>query len=608
MKKEFGITIIFLCLILLSSQLVFSANNSIGTSNQQKIDKAYDCLRNKIDSKECDSLSIEEQIFSLLAVGKCKNELEKNSKNDKCWPEDNCNIQTTAQAVLALNNKGANTADAEEWLLEHSINTPDVIWYLQIESPKKTSCDIKYENSNYEVIINSDKKFTSGAGSCLSKTEDGYWLRISKDCFEKEFTISCDNSFITSLLFKKKTSSTIHVLPRTHSASGNGTTTEIVNSTCFSLNKDSCDYIGSLWSAITLDNLDYKTTSYMPYLISGVEDNRKYLPESFLYFLTGYSDLRNTLLLRQKGSYWEESGDKYYDTAIALYSLYYDESDEKENAKQWLLENQEDNGCWQNNIKNTAFLLYSVWPRGISSEGSSGTDMSCENSGYYCMSSINCEGEILSAYDCPGTYKCCDIQETGETCIQQGGEICSSEESCIGGTTLNTPNLEVGEICCFSGSCEVSSPTINECEEQGGICKTFCSENEEKEFYSCEYSSDSCCFSKSSKKEDKSYWWLWLLIILIILVILAIIFRDKLRPYYYRIKAKISKKFDKGNSGKGSSRPAENKRPGPPGMPPGMRRPFSRRIVPPSQRPKKRANSKNSEIDDVLKKLKEMGK
>ena len=84
------------------------------------------------------------------------------------------------------------------------------------------------------------------------------------------------------------------------------------------------------------------------------------------------------------------------------------------------------------------------------------------------------------------------------------------------------------------------------------------------------------------------------MLILIILIIVAIIFRDRLRPYYYKLKSK----FGKSKPGP-KAPPRFSPRPGAP-----------RRILPPSSRhsPVRRPVKRSGEIDDVLKKLKEMGK
>jgi len=603
MKKQVLLLSILVLSLLFTLQFTLADENlSVDTSDneQSKVNKAYDCLEEKVKD-DCSS-SLEDNIFTLLAINKCKDEVVSESKNNKeCWPKSGCKIKSTAQAILALDESGISTSDAEDWLLSQEEIPQNMIWYLEIESPEATTCKITYDSNQYTINIGEDKRINSGAGSCLSLSEGGWWLRISQACYHKEFEISCDKQFLTTLLFKKTTSSTIHVSDKTSSASAEGTTTEIINSSCFSQGT-SCDYEGSLWAALVLNHLDYDISSYIPYLVVMADENEKYLPESFLYLLTGYTDFRTNLLLKQKNNYWDESDDKFYDTALALYPFQYEELQEKTNSKDWLLEIQGKDGCWDGgNIRNNAFILYSIWPKGGYANGDDDDD-DCEDAGYYCMSEINCEGQILSEYTCSGVFKCCDTPKSLDTCVEQGGEICNSEQSCVGGTTVEASDLNYGETCCVGGICEVPSPQQSDCEINNGICRSYeCDEDEEESFsYTCDYG-DKCCIQKTD--DGKSYWWIWLLVLLIILVVLAIIFRDKLRPYYIKIKSKF-KKTKPGTPGLGSGFPQTPlRRP--------QRRTMPRKILPPTaqRRPQKRPVQKpKSEIDDVLKKLKDMGK
>ena len=84
---------------------------------------------------------------------------------------------------------------------------------------------------------------------------------------------------------------------------------------------------------------------------------------------------------------------------------------------------------------------------------------------------------------------------------------------------------------------------------------------------------------------------------LIILVILGIVFKDKLRHFWFRIKSKG--KFRPGPKGSGM---IFNGRPAPP------RRMVPQRKTIPVRRVLPRARKTDGELSDVLKKLKEMGK
>ena len=608
-KRVFLFSVLIISLMLMFPIIIADINISDADDDQSKIDKAYTCLEGKVKDK-CSSLSLEEQIFSLLAIGECKDEVLADSKDDECWPKSNCNIKTTAQAILSLDRVNTNTDEAETWLLSQNKTPEDLVWYLQIESPEETNCTITYSGSSYTTIIEANKKISSNAGSCLSLAQDGYWLKISSGCYDNEFEISCDKQFLTTLLFKKKDSSTIHVSEKATSASAGGTTTEKINSFCFEQG-GSCNYEGTLWAALVLNFKGHKISSYLPYLVTMKDEieNTKYLPESFLYFLTGYTDFRNSLLLKQQSSkWWKESDDKFYDTALALFPFQYEEPQEKADSINWLLDVQDKEGCWEGNIRNTAFILYSIWPKDLHT-GDYDEGVDCEDAGYYCMSSINCQevnGNVLN-YDCSGVFVCCDEEKVLDICIDQGGEICNSAQNCAGGTTVDSSDLDYGETCCVGGVCEEPSQ-VSECESYGGTCRSYgCDDSEEETSYTCD-SGEACCIEKTSSAK-KSYLWIWILLLLIVLAVFGIIFKDRLRPIWFKIKSKF-KKFK--SRGLGGGRPKFP--PASSGIP--MRRPMQRKILPPTPRQpitrpaqgRKPKSKSQGELSDVLKKLKDMGK
>ena len=603
MKKRGLVFLLGLFIILGTIVLINAQVNA--TTEQEKVNKAYSCLTDKVSGK-CSSLSTEEKIFSLLAVNQCSSELMAQSSNSgECWPSSSCNVKTTAQALLALAKTGSNTK-AQNWLLSKNATPTELTWYLEIEASNQTACSIKYSGLSYNVNIDEDKKINSNAGSCLILAQDNYWLRISSSCYDRNFSVSCDQSFLTTLLFKKTTSSIINVLEETSSAAASGTTTEKVESSCFSTGT-SCDYEATLWASLVLDSHGKDVSAYLPYLITMADQNKRFLPEAFLYALTADPEYKISLLSKQKSSqWWMESGDKYYDTALALYPLQQETPQEKTNAKEWLLESQDANGCWEGNTRNTGFILASIWPR--QSGGGTTELQDCDEQGYYCASSASaCDGQLLPEFSCPGSLqKCCSTPITIETCAELQGEICSSNERCVGGTIVDASGLGSSELCCAQGgSCEaVSDTTESDCELNNGICRLGgCDDNEEESFDSCEISSDVCCVQKTQETNGKSYWWIWVLIILIVLVVIAIIFRNSLRIFWFRI------------TGGGKTRP------GPPSSGsyyphPGYQRPpqriIERRILiphsaPPPHRPS-RPSGAQRELDEVLKKLKDMGK
>ena len=578
--------LLFLCLFLVLSLSLIAAQNE---TEQGKVDKAYQCLTDKVSGK-CSSLSSEEKAFSALATGNCRSDLPGDSK----FKTD---VKYTSQAILAMDGN----SDGEAWLVSRNATPTELVWFLEIEASEPASCSVQYSGQSYTVNIDENKKLSSNAGSCLVLAQDNYWLRVSPLCYGIEFSVSCNQNFLTTLLFKKSTSLTIYVSKKTSSAASGGTTKEKVESYCFAQGS-SCNYEASLWAALVLDSRGKDVSAYLPYLITLADENQRFLPEAFLYALTANTEFKVSLLSKQKSSqWWMESGDKFYDTALALYPLQSETPQEKTNAKTWLLDVQDVNGCWENNIRNTAFILASIWPKQIGG-GAGGTELpNCEDSGYYCTTTAACEGEILSEFDCPSLYKCCTNPAVIETCSEIGGDICSSNQRCTGGTSLDASDLGTGEICCVGGSCNTGQE-ISDCEFNSGICRTGgCADNEQEALYSCNIGGDICCVQKTG---GKSYWWIWVLLILIILIVLGIIFRNRLRMFWFRMKS--------------GGKPT----PGPPRYPPyppaGYQRPLmqrvpERRILMPIQQSLRRPvamvkSGAQKELDEVLRKLKEMGK
>jgi hypothetical protein len=784
LMKRGAVIFALVFLVILFSPMIFADELS-------QVQKAYNCLEGKINSSKCSSLTFEEKVFSLLATGKCKSEVIADNLSNQCWPKSGCTIKSTAQAMLALDEE-VNLTSAENWLLSKTSVPSDIDWFLEIESSSSALCSIIYDSTTYSLKILENKTLSSSnLGSCLSLAQDNYWIRISPTCYNKEIRVSCNTgvanvNFMTTLLFKKKDSLTVHVSNVANSAASGSTTRETVDSFCFS-DGTGCNYEGSLWATFVLYSLTHnssKISKFMPYLITGISDNSKYLPESFLYSLTG--KFGTELLLKQQGQlYWDASGNKYYDTALALYPFRFESPFEKGYSKEWLLRVQEESGCWNGgNLRDTAFILYSIWTKGpsplgtclfasncikydcqvascingvclydssieckdgdsccnpsctyatdddceigenectsdedcdyldtLSDEYCSSTDLTkvyqdvidyscknrictktetkkvietctndeecdygycsekivqpcdgywdcpsgqdcseqgecftpgtsdCEANDYFCVLSSKCADENLAGeeYSCSetGNFVCCTDEPLVGTCVSQGGNICDSHkgESCplSGGTVRDASDTAVGEICCIGAECQSSSTACTPdcsseetcvdgtcvknidytCKTPKGICKSTCGIKEKVTHdYTCE-SGKSCCASKGGVM-----WWIWILIVLILLAIFGIVFKDKLRPFWFKLKS---------NFGGGKKEKPGNKVTMPltsvsPSLNPQTRM-MPRRILPSPARPpmrrpapihrpqiKKPEEPKKGELDDVLKKLKEMGK
>ena len=517
MKKGALLFVLFVSILIVS--MFYVSAELTEADKQDRINASYTCLENKINDTGCSRLTPEETIFSLLAVEKCGKEVIEGGSDFTCWPKGNCNIKTTAQAILALSEKvpHRNTTAAEEWLLAHKGVPSTLKWYLEIDTNEPSECKVYYEGSGspYAFQIEEDKRLSAPTGTCFKPGYGGYFLEISKSCYNKEFTINCDKDFLTTLVYQKVGSElgTIYILKSSHSAPADGLTDEKINSYCFVSPGGGCDYEGSLWATLILDGKGYDVSSYLPYLMGSAEDNERFMPDAFIYFIGQFTDYKTRLLNKQhSGWYW--LGDplypskKYYDTATALFPFQYvSDLSQKQSTIDRLLRKPseggvyDDSGCWNGgNVRDNAFILYSIFPEYFSGHGEdfcgdgvcngNETEESCPEDciavepfcgdgvcngnetsvtcpedcgsepseciaeGFYCVNS--CSGETQEGLDCPEDLTCCDTQSE-ESCEDLGGEKCLYGETCVGGTEIGANDLGTGETCCIEGTCKNNS-------------------------------------------------------------------------------------------------------------------------------------------------------
>ncbi len=608
-KRDLLMLLLFSIIVLAFFPLVLAANETL-----EGYEKAYSCLETQLGDDCAASASTEQNAFSLLAIaydsslqGDCKKALEDKEK-DNCWGKtssDSCDLKSTSQAILALNYIGGNVDDYVSWIESKKKQTTGLTWFLEIDANEATSCKIKVNDANEKTFTINDAKKISGTSTCLIPAENNYFLKISDSCLTANFTISCDKDFITTLLYKKTSGSTYYVSSLTHSAPTGGSTDEKVNAYCFGINN--CEYEGSLWATIALANLGKDISPYLPYLSSMYDeaDNQKYFPSAFLYMLTDEDDYQAEITGKQKqGKYWEEAGNKFYDTALALLALQNVLIDEVSNAKDYLLSIQDSSGCWHsNNVRDTAFILYAAWPKNpvISTDGDGRSK--CTDFSHYCVASEECSAaDLLDNFYCSGLSDvCCATKPLELSCSEKQGIVCSSGQECTGSEiTAGDTNY-----CCMDSCIEVSTTT--ECEDYGNNCRISClDDEEEKTGYSCNLG-DVCCAAKEAK--GISWTLIILLIILIILVILAIIFRNQLKVWWFRAKSGL--KFSKPLAGP-SGRPPMN----PPGFPSSTMIQRPRQIIPrgnipmrrPPMRPAPRRTEKDTAFEETMRKLREMSK
>jgi len=606
-KRVFYFIAVSLIIITCLSVSVLAVDTTGNVSEADKITNGYKCLENTVANKT--TISLEEAIFTALALqGSNKKAIDtitsEKSTTEDCWPKAKCTLRETALVALAYERAGKDNSKILTWISSKNATPSELNWYLQIDTDEQAAaeCTVSYDTSTIKINVLEDMTLDSPSlGSCL-EIDNLYRLKIKDSCLSKNFGISCDKGFTTSLLYQKKsdTEGVIYVTSTTQSGASGGTTSHSISAKCIKVN-NVCDYEGNLWAALAL-NKNGKAEQLVPFLMALADDNTKYFPSTFLYILTAGDALFNKIAQGQtKDGYWDITASPYkiyYDSALAMLAVGSGKV-ETDNAKTYFLSVQGANGCWNNNnIRSTAFVLYAGWPKASGGGGGTTPSENCADSGNFCEITADCtaaNGTIIIGKLCTNWREsCCSKDIIISSCPSLGGNTCLYGESCDGNLV---PSQEGGD-CCL-GTCHIPVPPIQEtCSDVEGTCKTSCDDTEDENLEeNCSSTAEICCVAK---KGGISWIWIILLIILVALVALGIIYRDRLRLWYYKFKGRAS--------AVAVARPAA--------PPAGARGPIVsggiiRRVPPISSTAPRRPlgrplSARDKEMEDTLKKLKEI--
>lgn len=557
MNKSSVMLVLVLGLLVFSGFVLAADNVTVNTSasttttlNGSKLDNAFSCLTTQVKPDCTGTNKVQDIALTILAspsgvTQKCYDRLTTTFKKGNCFGDSTCTVKDTALAILAINHVGQDTKNYESWLKNQTKVAEELIWYLEQDSVEKAGCKISYNSVDYSFNVLENKKIDSAAGTCLSLANSNYWFQVTPACYNTKFTIVCDKSYIATLLYKQPTSSTLYVLSDTKSAQTGQPIELTVKSLCFG--EGACNYESSAWAAIALDKTGNSIEDYIPYLIAGEEANQKYLPAAFLQILKDFSEYGTKLIQQQKINNWEAENtayNKFYDTGLALLALSTNNQQKVTDAKSWLLNLVQDaNGCWNNNnIRDTAMILWAIEGRRTTVTGAIATLADCEDASFFCIASDKCPTEeLLPNYNCNALGKKCCKTENLESCEAMEGQECASGKECTGSEQRASDTAK----CCLT-ECETLVQQ-NECQIADGICRSTCLSGENSVSLGCDTSAQVCCNRSSTPAGSTSYTWLWIiLVLLIILVVLAIVFREKLKVWIYKMKSGF--KEDKGKS------------------------------------------------------------
>ncbi len=501
-------------LVLFMFLLVGSANAANDTEINKT--KAYEWLYEQMNTWS--NSNVDEVALSVLAlrsggynvsdgVDKLR-DLEYSGNN---WGD----IKDTSLATLALYNNGINVDEEAEWLKgQHVMAFTGGNWYVQVDSDYDGTCELHHEQT--DIYFNFELNDSQITSSCGTSNWINFESCVSIVGIDEDIGVSCDLSgtYSPSLIFQSTDEYYLF---------DQGRNLDLENG-CFFNNQGNCNCEYSGYGGWVLDKLgeDFYVNPYLKF-----KCNQNVIRNSFLYLLLDSSSggsystwLKNAQWPDGSWGIDEESpGEEEY-TALALLALKEKGSSNNANianAARWLASRQNDDGSWNNDIRDTAFILYVLYGKDY---------VPIVPDGSYCG-----DGFVEDDEDCEFGSDC----TAGEVCTL-GCECIPDNETDINDTLPPTPPIDE----CGDGFCDkLGGESCNSCYLD---CYDDCDEEgEEDEGDECtkdrDCADDERCNPATKKCEKKSSWVKWLVAILAILLGIAIIYYVYMR-YFKKGKRK----------------------------------------------------------------------
>lgn len=492
-------------------------------SETLQIKKAYTWLQGKAIGK-WQNLNMQQHVFSFLALkekltqsqidASIRSLLQKSQGNGTCWPSTGCNGFETALAKMALDSVNKDSSKATEWLLNHTI-TPTALggnWLLQITQPQENDlrCLIRYDTTEISVEFNK-KGIVSSLSSVDCFTNATYWLQLNQGCFEKEFNISCNDSFMGNFLFEKPpqqgAQKEYYIVTETLTAQPLGVISLKLLTKCIQSTATDCNYEATLWTAYAFANHPDVARVFIPYLVmkASADENKKLLPQAILYKLTSqqnYADEIATLqgtdgLIVAPNTFYN----KYHDTGLASMTgstVNANITKMKEKLLQQQTKTGSNAGSWEcpgcDSVRDTAMILLGVWPN---YEWRS----PCEQEGYNCVVNCSAINGTLVSLDCPEGFECCNATSSFN-CEMKYGTCKASCSASLNETQVSYSCPPGTGVCCKNYSISLCVEEI-----QGQICSSNQECIRQGQIVPFIYSSNSprCCLGSCTTASESCY-------------------------------------------------------------------------------------------------------
>ena len=500
---------IFIVLSLVLSLSVVFAEETASTDATESftVQTSFDWLAGQVTSDGSYGSDVSQTALAVMALDSVGYDttasqawLASQLSTDYCYPTSACTTQATSLAVLALNElqDDTNFDNIAAWY-QGALSAADVSgdWYLEVVTSSTGNCVVSYEldGTLQEITIAVDAGvFTACGNSHFLSLDDclqsglisaNPGMSLDVDCGELE------GSVVLTQLYKS--SSTYYLLSNENAA----TTQFQVNNGCFGKSSGStCDVDSTLYSDWALSKLS-SSVNTLVYLKEKYDDSD---PKrvALMYLVTKDTSYLATLAGLQKsdGSFDRDA----YASALAIIALKGDStySQNVEDAKSYLRENQGTDGDWDKSVETTALVLYAAFSEDSVTPGS-----------------VTSTGTVEVVSECTVAADCAALYGTGYVC-QAGTCVGSSVDD---GGCNDDSDCDYTDTC-IKGSCETACNHDGNCEpdynENAENCASDCGEEETTTTTTPPTTSSTKTTTTSSSSS-----WVYIVVLLVVLLVLG---------------------------------------------------------------------------------------
>ena len=347
----------------------------VNAANDFNLDASLNWINKTVNERNWD-LNIDELTYSILALSSNRYDVQKGldklisrRSEDGSW---NNRVYDTSLAIIALNQNGKDVSNSVNWLLQQQIKAQSQgTWLVEIRTEQSGSCSVALRDQN-PITFQVNK---SGVSCDIDGNGDGFgsWIDLERcggfslDKTE-EVLINCNNLGNADIYLIYNLGNDYYILDEKF----NTNSANLLLQNAYFGDFESTAYAS--WALKTIGRSD--DISSISYLRSNARQGNV-IDRAFLYILTN-DKVYSGWLSKKQNNFTGSWDGNVFNTALSVLSLGKNSASGTKGVV-WLKGEQNVNnnsgryGSWNNDIKDTSFVVWSAFSDGIVSTPSNNT-------------------------------------------------------------------------------------------------------------------------------------------------------------------------------------------------------------------------------------------